>query len=126
MKLPNARLPNAIVFLRNCLFFYLFLFNLFLFKRFDQYMLEVVLTSFFFFIILAEVALDTIVLLHQLVFYTNTLFGTLKIDYVYGRVVISFDFGSDGREFDSHHRRSYFSVPHIFFLITMFVIFFPS
>ena len=76
-------------------------------------MLNVVLTSFFF-SILAELALDTILLLRQLVFYTYTLFGTLKIHHHYGRVVIALDFGSDGREFDSHHRRSYFSVPDIY------------
>ena len=73
-------------------------------------MLKVVLSSFFF-ILLAELALDTILLFRQLVFCTYTLFGTLKIHYDYGRVVIALDFGSDGRGFDSHHRRSYFSVP---------------
>ena len=41
------------------------------------------------FIILAELALDTILLLRQLVFCTYTLFGTLKIRYGYGRVVIA-------------------------------------
>ena len=44
-------------------------------------MLKIVLTPFFFsffFIILAELALDTILLLRQLVFCTYTLFGTLK------------------------------------------------
>ena len=71
--------------------------------------------SFFFFIIFAELALDTILLLRQLVFCTYTLFGTLNIDHDYGRVVIALDFGSDGRGFDSHHRRSCFSVPDIFF-----------
>ena len=34
------------------------------------------------------------------------------------------DFGSDGRGFDSHHRRYYYSVPDIFFLMTIFMIFF--
>ena len=76
-------------------------------------MLKSVLKSFFF-IILAELALDTILLLRQLVFCTYTLFGTLKIRYHYGRVIIALDFGSDGRGFDSHQRRSYFSVPKIF------------
>ena len=33
--------------------------------------------------------------------------------------------GFDGRGFDSNHRKSYFSVPD-FFLITIFMIFFPS
>ena len=75
-------------------------------------MLNVVLTSFFF-IILAELALDTILLLRQLVFCTYTLFGTLKLHYDYGRVVIALDF--DSRGFDSHHRRSYFSVPDTLF-----------
>ena len=71
----------------------------------------------FFFIILAELALDTILLLRQLVFCTctYTLFGNIKIHYHYGRVVIVLDFGSDGRGFHSHRRRSYFSVPDIFF-----------
>ena len=59
-------------------------------------MLKVVLTSFFF-IILAELALDAILLLRQLVLCTFTLFGTLKIHYEYVRVVITLDFGSDGR-----------------------------
>ena len=36
-----------------------------------------------------ELALDTILLLRQLVFYAYTLFGTLKIHYDYGRVVIA-------------------------------------
>ena len=76
-------------------------------------MLKVVLTAFFI-MILAELALDTILLLRQLFFCTYTLFGTLKIHYHYGRVVIALD---------SHHRRSYFSVPD-FFLITIFMIFF--
>ena len=75
-------------------------------------MLKAVLTSFFFFIILAELTLDIILLLRQLVFCTYTLFGTLKIHYQYGRVVSD---GSDGHGFDSHHRRSYFSVPDILF-----------
>ena len=43
-------------------------------------MLKVVLTSFFF-IILAELALDTILLLLQLVFCSYTLFGTLKTHF---------------------------------------------
>ena len=41
-----------------------------------------------FFIILAELALNPILLLRQVVFCTYTLFGTLKIHYHYGRVVI--------------------------------------
>ena len=86
-------------------------------------MLKVVLTSFFF-ITLAELALDTILLLHQLVLCNYTLFRTLKIHYHCGRVVIALDFRSDGRGFDSHHRQSYFSVPGSFFLITIFMIFF--
>ena len=78
----------------------------------------------FFFIILAELALDTILFLRQLVFCTNTLFATLKIYYDYGREVIALDFGSDGHGFDSHRRRTFFSVPDIFFLIKIFMIFF--
>ena len=55
-------------------------------------MLKVVLTSFCFIItiiiiILAELALDTILLLRQLVFCTYTLFGTVKIQYGHGRVL---------------------------------------
>ena len=76
-------------------------------------MLKVVLTSFFF-IILAELALDTILPFCQLVFCTYTLFGILKISYDYGRVVIALDFVSDGCGFYSHHRRSIFSVPKIY------------
>ena len=57
-------------------------------------MLKIVLTSFIF-SILAELALDTILLLRQLVFYTSTLFRTLNIHCHYGRVVIALDFGSD-------------------------------
>ena len=59
---------------------------------------------YFFFIILAELTLDTILLLRQLVFCTYTLFGTLKFHYDYGRVVIALDFESDGGGFDSNHR----------------------
>ena len=77
-------------------------------------MLKVVLTSFCF-IILAELALDTVLSLRQLVFYTYILFVTLKIHDDYDRVVIALDFGSAGHGFDSHHRRSYFSVPDFFF-----------
>ena len=40
-------------------------------------MSKVVLASFFFFIIFAELALDTVLLLRQLVFRTYTLFRTL-------------------------------------------------
>ena len=54
-------------------------------------MLQVVLTSLFFIIILTELALDTILLLRQLVFCTYTLYGTLKIQYHYGRVAIALD-----------------------------------
>ena len=46
-------------------------------------MLKVVLT-FFFFVILTELAIHTVLLLGQLVFYTYTLFGTLKIHYECG------------------------------------------
>ena len=67
------------------------------------------------FIVLAELALDTILLLRQLVFCTYTLFGTQIFHYHYGQVVIAVDFGSDGHGFDSHYRRSNFSVPDIFF-----------
>ena len=89
-------------------------------------MLKVVLTSFFFFTILAELALDTILLLRQLVFCTYTLFGTLKIHYYYRA----------GRRI----RRSWVRLPSptilfflcqmffffFFFHITIFMIFFPS
>ena len=75
-------------------------------------MLKVVLSSFLFFLILAELVLDTILLLRQLVVCTYNLFGTLKTHYGY----VALDFGSDGRGFDSHHRRSYFSVSDILFL----------
>ena len=42
-----------------------------------------------FFIILAELSWDTILLLYQLVFCTFTLFGTLKIHYDYDQVGIA-------------------------------------
>ena len=45
-------------------------------------MLKVVLTSLFF-TVLAEPALDIILLLRKFVFCTYTLFGTLKIHYVW-------------------------------------------
>ena len=53
-------------------------------------MLKVVLTSLCFIIIiiiLADLALDTILLLRQLVFCTYTLCGTVKIQYGHGRVL---------------------------------------
>ena len=38
---------------------------------------------------------------------------TGQINYHYGRVVMALDFGSDGRGFGSHLRRSYFSVQEL-------------
>ena len=55
-------------------------------------MLKVVLTSFFF-IILAELALHTVLLLGQLVFSTYALFGPLKLYYECGLVVRVLDSG---------------------------------
>ena len=49
----------------------------------------------FFFIIFAELALHTISLVGHLVFCTYTLFGTLKLHYGNGRVVMALDSGSD-------------------------------
>ena len=75
-------------FLRNCLFFLLFLFNLFLFnvlinvKRCFDVLL---------FIVLVELALHIVSFLGQFVFYTYTLFWTLKIHYRNGRVFIALD-----------------------------------
>ena len=46
-----------------------------------------------------EPALQTFSLLGQLVFCTYTLFGTLKIHYGSGRVVMALDSGSDVRGF---------------------------
>ena len=66
-------------------------------------MLKVVLTSFFF-IILAELALHTVLLLGRLVFCTYALFGTLKLHYECGLVVMVLDFGSRVRGFDLHRR----------------------
>ena len=89
----------------------------------------VLMFSFIIIVILAELALDTILLLRQVVFCTYTLFGTLNIPYGYVRVVFALDFRSDGRGFDSHHRWSYFVCDRylfFFFLITIFMIFFPS
>ena len=83
-------------------------------------MLKVALASFFF-IILAELALDTILLLRQLVFCTYILFETVKIHYDYDRVIIALDFGSYGRGFDSHHL---IFLCKILFLITIFMVFF--
>ena len=85
-------------------------------------MIEVVLTSFFF-IILAELALHTVLLLDQLVFCIYALFGTPKIHYECGRLVMALDSGSGVRGFKPLHRRSFFSVPDMF-LITIFMIFF--
>ena len=87
-------------------------------------MLKVLLTSFFF-IILAELALHTVLLLGKLDFGTYALFGTLKLHYECGRVVRVLDSGSDVRGFDRHHRRYFFSVLDSF-LITAFMNIFPS
>ena len=73
----KTELQTAIAFLPNCLFFLLFLFNLFLFNDLIKKMLKVVCRPSFF---------NYISLLGQLVFCTYTLFGTLKIHYVNGRV----------------------------------------
>ena len=70
-------------------------------------MIEVVLTSFFF-TILAELALHTVLLLDQLVFCIYALFGTPKIHYECGRVVMALDSGSGVRGFKPLHRRSFF------------------
>ena len=75
-------------------------------------MLKVVLTSFFF-IIVAELALHTVLLFGQLVFCIYALFGTLKLHYECGLVVRVLYFGSDVHGFDPHHRRYFFSVPDI-------------
>ena len=76
-------------------------------------MLKVVIMSFFF-IILAKLALHTVLLLGQLVFCTYALFGTLKVHYVCGLVVRVLDSGSEVRGLDPHHRRYFFSVPDFF------------
>ena len=78
-------------------------------------MLNVVLTSFFF-IILAELALHTVSLLGQLVFCSYALFGTLKIHYECGRVVMALDSGSDVSGFSSPLTVDLFFVPDIFCL----------
>ena len=70
-------------------------------------MLKFVLTSVFF-ILLAELALHTVLLLGQLVFCPYALFGTLKIHYECGLVVMVLDSGSDVRGFNP--------LPTIFFL----------
>ena len=78
-------------------------------------MLKVVLTPFFFFILLAELALHTVLLLGQLVICTFTLFGTQKLHYECGLVVRVLDSGSDVRGFDPHHRRYFcFSARYFF------------
>ena len=46
-----------------------------------------------YYIILAELALHTVSLLGQLFFCTLALFGTLKIQYECGRVVMALDSG---------------------------------
>ena len=66
----------------------------------------------FFIIILAELALDSSTRLLYLYFIWNP------------KNSLPLDFGSDGRGFDSHHRRFYFSAPDILFSITIFMIFF--
>ena len=67
---------------------------------------------------LAELALDTILLLRQLVLCTYTLFGILTIHLFYGRVVIAaLDFDSDGRGLDSYHQRPYVSARYFYYNI---------
>ena len=70
-------------------------------------MLKVVLTSFVF-IILTEVALHTVLLLGQLVFFVLRLYLELKRHYEFGLVVMVLKCGSDVRGFDPHHRRFFF------------------
>ena len=72
-------------------------------------MLKVVLTFFFFFYYISRT-------------HTGCNFApsSTRLLYLYfiwnpNRVVIALDFGSDGRGLDSHQRRSYFSVPDMFF-----------
>ena len=77
-------------------------------------MVKVVLTSFFF-IILAELALNTVLFLGQLVFCTYALFDTIKLFYECGLVVMVLDSGWDVRGFDPYHRRYFFSVQDICF-----------
>ena len=86
-------------------------------------MLKVVLTSFFF-IILAELALRTVLLLGQLVFYTYASFETLKLHYEYGLVVMVLHSGSRVRGFDPP--MIFVFLCQIFFLITVVMIFSPS
>ena len=74
---------NCNFFFRNCLFFLLYLFNLFIFNDLIKKCKKIVLTSFFF-IILAKLALNTVSLLGQLVFCTYALFGTLIIHFECG------------------------------------------
>ena len=70
-------------------------------------MLKVVLTSLFF-IILAELALRTILFLGQRVFSTHALFGTLTLYYECGLVVRVLDSRSDVRGFDPYYGRYFF------------------
>ena len=77
-------------------------------------MLKVIWTSSFF-IILSEFALPTVLLLGQLGFCTDALFGILKLHYECGLVVRVLDFGSDFRGTDPNHRRYFFSLPDIYF-----------
>ena len=77
-------------------------------------MLKVVLTSFVF-NILAELVMHTVSLLGQPVFCSYALFGTLKIHYECGRVDKALASGSDVPGFKPRHRRSFFSVPDLFF-----------
>ena len=76
-------------------------------------MLKVILTCLFF-IRSAELALHTVFLLGQVVFYTYALFGTLNLHYECGLVVRVLDSGLDVRVFYSHHRR-FCSVPDVLF-----------
>ena len=103
MRVVKQSWRTRFFFLRNCLFFLLFLFHLFLFndlinkvkKCFDVLL----------FILLADLVLHTVLLLGQLVFCTYALFGTLRHHYKCGLVVMALDSGSDVRGFDSHHQR---------------------
>ena len=76
-------------------------------------MFKVALPSFFF-IILAELALHTVLLIGPLCFCTYALFGILKLHYEYGRVITALDSGSDVRGFKVFQQRYFFSVPDIF------------
>ena len=101
---------------------------IYFYLTFFIWMLKVVLTSFFFFIIIIFISI-TRTGYHFATSSARLLYlyfiWSQNVLHHYGRVVIPFDFGTNGRAFESHYQRFYFSVPVVFFfffLVTIFMI----